>query len=111
MKKIILVVLLSSICLTSYAWNLEAKHINALAFNDNGVIKFTLFNSGSSGPEFKCSGTNPWFVVNACNPATPACLSATNRMASMVLAAKASGKKLHVQRSGCTVSQTALKPN
>lgn len=95
------------------AWNLDAKYLNALRYQKDGTIYFTLFESGDSGSEFQCksSGTNrQWFKISACDSETSQCLEAVNRMASTLLAAKLSGKRVHVQRNQCEVSEVALKP-
>jgi hypothetical protein len=95
------------------AWNLPAKHINALRFEKDGAIHFTLFDAGSAGVEFFCKDTGSdrqWLVITACPSVDAGCLSSANRMASMLLAAKVSGKMVHVQRAACEVTEVALKP-
>jgi len=95
------------------AWNLEAKHINALAFYKDGRIRFTLFDSGNSGPEFLCkaSGTDrQWLYISPCDPNSSACLSHVDRMASLLLTAKETGRPVHVLRVNCEVTEVALKP-
>lgn len=94
------------------AWNLSARGINALSFDKSGKILFTLFDSGMSGPEFLCGtvANRQWFFISACSTADSACLASVNRMASMLLSAKLAGKQVHVQRNGCEVTETALKP-
>lgn len=94
-------------------WNLGAKVISALSFNKNGRIEFTLFEEGSSGEEFKCSpgsAREQWFYITACSAGDTACLASVNRMASMLLAAKLSGRAVHVQRNNCEVTDVNLKP-
>lgn len=95
---------------TVHAWNLDAKHVNALRFEKNGSIKFTLFKSGLNGEEFLCQGTNQWFKISPCSANDAACIAAVNRMGSMLLGAKLSGKAVHVQNTNCEVSEVALKP-
>jgi hypothetical protein len=94
------------------AWNLDAKHINALEFFRDGRITFTLFDAGASGPEFRCAGGVQWFFVRACGTGVTAaeCLASVQRMGSMLLAAKLSGKQVFVERSACEVTRVALKP-
>ena len=94
------------------AWNLTAKHVNALRFLKDGRIYFTLFNSGSTGAEFRCgSGTSgQWFYVTACPSGNETCSAAMSRMASLLLSAKLAGKAVHVQRNQCVVTEVALKP-
>ncbi len=109
----------SIICLTMFfsapalSWNLAAKHINALQYTKSGVIEFTLFDEGTNTPEFQCNPEAPrgqWFYISACTDGDEQCLAAVNRMASTLLTAKISGKPVHVQRSGCEVTEVALKP-
>jgi hypothetical protein len=112
---------------SAFAWNLEAKYVNALRFQKDGTIQFTLFDSGTSGPEFICDPSIPtvpvegggqWFVIHSCdvgqgqgnNSASSACLSSVDRMAEMLLKAKLQGAPVHVTRDLCTVTETALKP-
>lgn len=93
-----------------WGWNLPAKNINALQFKKSGVIEFTMFDNGPGSAEFQC-GTGPrsqWFYIEACTDAL--CVARVNRMASMLLAAKVAGKRVHVQRSNCVVTEVALKP-
>ncbi|MGA1876452.1 MAG: hypothetical protein ACMUIA_12675 [bacterium] len=92
------------------AWNLKAMHINALRFEKDGEIHFTLFETGTGGNEFLCQGTSPWFVIKGCSSNNNDCISSLNRMGSMLLGAKLSGKPVHIQRSGCEVTEVALKP-
>lgn len=96
--------------ITAHAWNLPAKNVNALRFEKNGRILFTLFDNGPGSAEFQCgTGANSqWFYIVACTEAM--CVSRVNRMASMLLAAKVAGKRVHVQRSNCVVTEVALKP-
>lgn len=104
---VLLIALLASI---AQAWNLDAKYVNALKFDKNGQIFFTLFENGQSGNEFKCQGNQQWFEISACGTNGQACVESVNRMASMLLAAKMAGRSVHVQRSNCLVTETALKP-
>jgi hypothetical protein len=92
------------------AWNLNARYVNALRFDKNGQIFFTLFESGQSGSEFKCQGNQQWFQISACSANDQACIESVNRMASMLLAAKLAGRPVHVQRTNCLVTEIALKP-
>lgn len=109
---LLLVLGLSMLSLPSvtYAWNLGAKHINALNFDTDGRVNFTLFESGTSGEEFQCSDIGPWFVIPACSDSDATCVRRRDRVASMLLAAKLAGRAIHVERSGCRVSEVALKP-
>mgnify|MGYP000421190609 CR=1 FL=1 len=96
----------------AFAWNLGAKRVNAMEFKRSGEVRFTLFDSGSSGDEFMC-GTGrrgQWFEIEACSSNDSQCLSATNRMSSMLLSAKLAAKKVHIHRAACVVSGVALKP-
>ena len=95
---------------TAQAWNLDAKYVNALRFEKSGEIVFTLFANGQNGDEFKCQTTRQWFEISACGANDQACVESVNRMASMLLAAKMAGRPVHVQRSNCLVTETALKP-
>ena len=117
---------------SAFAWNLEARYINALRFEKGGTILFTLFDSGVSGPEFICDETldfgdrgKQWFQISSCNKgkgskgkdnnsASSTCLSSVDRMAEMLLKAKLEGVPVHVTREtnpfGCGVTETALKP-
>ena len=112
MKKILLIVLiaLSVPAPSTLAWNLKAMHVNALIFARNGAISFSLFDQERSGAEFTCSPDNVWFTIRACPGSDAACIAGVNRMASMLLAAKLSGKMVHVERDGCEVIEIALKP-
>ena len=93
------------------AWNLDAKHINALQFLKTGRIEFTLLESGTAEPEFRCSPDSQWFYITSFCPAgDQVCLASVNRMGSLLLAAKLSRTPVHVQRSGCEVTAVALKP-
>lgn len=105
-----LIVMLLFMALPANAWNLAAKNINALRFEKSGRILFTLFDDGPGSSEFLCgSGSNAqWFYIEACTEAM--CAARVNRMASMLLAAKVSGKRVHVQRTNCVVTEVAMKP-
>jgi hypothetical protein len=94
------------------AWNLDAKQINALQFFKNGRIEFTLFEAGAVEPEFRCStgARGQWFFIAACSAGDQGCLASTNRMASLLLAAKLARAPVHVQRNNCEVTEVALKP-
>lgn len=95
------------------SWNLGAKHINALQYTKAGIIEFTLFDEGTSIPEFQCNPEAPrgqWFYISPCADGYQQCLAAVNRMASTLLAAKIAGKPIHVQRDRCEVTEVALKP-
>ena len=95
----------------AHAWNLDAKHINALSFNVDGSIKFTLFENGRSGPEFMCLSDTPWFRIQNCSQSDPAsCIAYTDRVADMLMNAKLSGKAVHLQQTRCRVFEVALKP-
>lgn len=108
--RIIALVLFAALALPVLAWNLDAKNINALIFEREGRILFTLFNAGPGSPEFLCgTGTGAqWFTIAACTDEL--CAAHVNRMASLLLAAKVSGKRVHVQRTVCAVTEVALKP-
>ncbi len=95
---------------TTAEWNLGAKGINALEFKKNGQILFTLFEEGFSGEEFECLTGGLFFHISPFTIGDAVCLSAVNRMASMLLAAKLSGKRVHVHRNACEVTHVALKP-
>ena len=94
------------------AWNLAAKRVNALEFELTGQVRFTLFDSGATGAEFQCGtgGGAQWFIIAACRRDDARCLSATNRMSSMLLSAKLAGKRVHIKRAACIVRGVALKP-
>lgn len=92
------------------SWNLGARHINALRYEKSGRILFTLFDSGTSGAELQCQTNNQWFVISACPSNDAGCIASVNRMGSALLAAKLGGRPVHVQRSGCEVTEVALKP-
>lgn len=132
-KKHVFIAFLSLIILSSstsvFAWNLGAKYINALRFEKDGTIQFTLFNAGTFGPEFICDPSIPtvpvegggqWFVISSCDigkgkgkgnkSASPTCLSSVDRISGMLLKAKIQGIPVHVQRDLCKVTETALKP-
>ncbi len=108
--KIVLVLAVLLAAVPALGWNLAAKNINALIFDKSGKIAFTLFDDGPGSAEFQCgTGAKPqWFYIEACTEAL--CVARVNRMASMLLAAKVSGKRVHVQRSNCVVTEVALKP-
>ncbi len=112
MKYILTIVALLLLSGSVYAWNLSAMNINALRFQKDGRIQFTLFDSGASGTEFECGtgSRRQWFYVSECSGSNAQCLASANRIASMLLSAKLAGKKVHVQRSGCEVTEVALKP-
>jgi hypothetical protein len=119
--------LLLSGAMPSVGWNLEAKTVNALRFERNGTIQFTLFNEGSEGAEYICDESKPtvpvegggqWFVIKSCKvgkgkgnkSASTSCLASVDRMAEMLLEAKLKGIPVHVQHELCVVTETALKP-
>ena len=131
MRKIILATSVTLIVLASamsaYAWNLQAGAVNALRFEKDGTILFTLFVSGNSGPEYICDESLPfgdrgkqWFQISSCaigkgkgnNSASSTCLASVDRMAEMLLKAKFEGVPVYVTRepSQCAVTETALKP-
>jgi hypothetical protein len=118
-----------AISTSAFAWNLSARYVNALRFEKDGTILFTLFESGTSGPEYICDVTLPfgdrgkqWFQISPCdvgqgkgnNSASSTCLSSVDRMAEMLLKAKLEGVPVHVTRETgpdrCGVTETALKP-
>jgi len=116
--------------MAAFAWNLEpARYVNALRFEKDGTILFTLFNSGPSGPEYICDVSLPfgdrgkqWFQISSCdigrgrgnNSASSTCLSSVDRMAEMLLKAKVEGVPVLVTREldppRCGVTEVALKP-
>lgn len=91
-------------------WNLGAKHVNALIYRKDGSIRFTLFDEGAAGEEFRCSGRDPWLQITACPANAEICRDAVQRMGSALLAAKLAGRPVHVKRSECDVTEIALKP-
>ena len=112
---------------SAFAFNLGARYLNALRFQKDGTIQFTLFDSGTSGDEFICDPSIPtvpvegggqWFVISSCDigngkgnkSASPTCLTSVDRMAEMLLKAKLTGVPVHVTRNLCAVTETALKP-
>jgi len=111
-----------SLSLQAYSWNLEAKNINALRFIKDGTIYFTLLTSGDQDTEYICNKETPdgqWLFITSCNKgkgkgnksASPQCIAGVDRMASMLLEAKTSGRSVHVQVDGCKVTEVALKPD
>jgi hypothetical protein len=133
MRKPVIAVVLSVMALslgtTSLAWNLGARYVNALRFEKDGTILFTLFDTGTSGPEYICDVTLPpadrggqWFQISSCsigngkgnNSASSTCLASVDRMAEMLLKAKVEGIPVHVTRETspdrCGVTEVALKP-
>jgi hypothetical protein len=113
MKRVFTILAVASIMAyasSAQAWNLSAKHVNALVFKKSGQVSFTLFENGSSGDEFKCQGNQQWFSIGACGTNEQGCIESVNRMASMLLAAKMAGRPVHVQRNNCLVTETAVKP-
>jgi hypothetical protein len=130
MKKYIAILsstLLFGTSVAAFGWNLEAKYVNALRFERNGAIQFTLFDDVTEGTEIQCDpdvptvpveGGGQWFVIKSCNigkgkgnkSASPSCLSSVERMADMLLQAKLEGIPVHVERDVCVVTETALKP-
>ena len=61
---------------SAFAFNLGARYVNALRFQKDGTIQFTLFDSGTSGDEFICDPSIPtvpvegggqWFVISSCD--------------------------------------------
>ncbi|MGB5708148.1 MAG: hypothetical protein WBM41_15110 [Arenicellales bacterium] len=125
---IVTIVILAS-STAAFSWNLGAKNINALRFEKDGTILFTLFESGNTGPEYICDITldfgdrgKQWFQISPCDigkgkgnkSASPSCLSSVDRMAEMLLKAKLEGVPVHVTRETnpdrCGVTETALKP-
>ncbi len=126
-SKITLIFVLIISSTSALAWNLGAKYVNALRFEKDGTIQFTLFASGTGGPEFICDPSLPtvpvegggqWFVISSCDigngkgneSASSTCISSVDRMAEMLLKAKLEGVPVHVTRDLCAVSETALKP-
>jgi hypothetical protein len=124
-----LFVLVLAITTNAFAWNLGARYVNALRFEKDGTILFTLFESGTSGPEYICDVTLPpadrggqWFQISPCSigngegnkSASPSCLASVDRMAEMLLEAKLDGVPVHVTREKdpdrCGVTEVALKP-
>ena len=118
-----------SLATTSFAWNLGAKYVNALRFEKDGTILFTLFDSGLGGPEYICDITLPpadrggqWFQISPCDvgqgkgneSASSTCLSSVDRMAELLLKAKLERVSVHVTREvnpdRCGVTEVALKP-
>ena len=96
-----------------WGWNTPPKSINALAFAKSGRISFTLFDQGTSGPEFECAtaGTDKqWLFVSPCAANDAACLASVGHMASLLLSAKVTARAVHVYRTGCEVTAVALKP-
>jgi hypothetical protein len=101
-------------------WNPGAKYIEALSFNDDGSIRFTLLDPDPSIYEFKCdvNGVSPWFMIDSCDvgngngnkSASPTCTASVERMADMLLTAKINRIPVHVQHDEFAVSQVALKP-
>jgi len=133
MRKPLIAVMISlvvfSLATTSLAWNLGAKYVNALRFEKDGTILFTMFETGTSGPEYVCDISIPagdrgkhWFQISSCsigngkgnNSASSSCLSSVDRMAEMLLRAKIEGIPVHVTREKnpdrCGVTEVALKP-
>jgi len=133
MRKPVIAAMISLIALslatTSLAWNLGAKYVNALRFEKDGTILFTMFDTGTSGPEYVCDESLPggdrgkvWFQISSCsigngkdnNSASSSCLSSVDRMAEMLLRAKVEGIPVHVTREinpdRCGVTEVALKP-
>lgn len=113
MKHVIIILTTLAIMLLAsiaQAWNLNAMYVNALRFDKNGQIFFTLFEKGQSGNEFKCQGNQQWFKISVCGANDQACIESVNRMASMLLAAKMAGRSVHVQQNNCLVTETALQP-
>jgi len=110
MAKIWVLALLAAVALPVLAWNLDAKNVNALRFEKSGRILFTLFDTGPGSAEFLCASSSggQWFYIEACTDEL--CAAHVNRMASLLLAAKVSGKRVHVQRNACVVTEVALKP-
>jgi hypothetical protein len=116
---------LLAMSISAFAWNLDERYVNALRFQKDGTIQFTLFDSGTDGDEFICNpdiptvpveGGGQWFVIASCghddgnNAAVSNCLSSVDRMAEMLLKAKLEGVPVHVTRNLCAVTETALKP-
>jgi len=118
-----------SLATSTFAWNLGAKYVNALRFEKDGTILFTMFDTGTSGPEYECDASLPpgdrgnlWFQISSCSigkgkgnsSASPSCLSSVDRMAEMLLRAKIEGIPVHVTREKnpdrCGVTEVALKP-
>lgn len=121
--------LVLSLATTSFAWNLGARYVNALRFEKDGTILFTLFESGLGGPEYICDAALPpgdrggqWFQISPCNigqgngneSASSTCLSSVDRMGEMLLKAKLERVPVHVTREQdpdrCGVTEVALKP-
>ncbi len=111
--KILLVVLLSfSLVNICFAEPTKPKYISRLLFSLAGEIEFTLYNVDRSGGEFKCLNNSVFFIVDACSPSSSACLSAKNRIASMLLAANVSNRKIEViKRQNCAVHSINLSPD
>ena len=107
-----IVALMLAVTASTYAWNTAAMRVNALAFERNGKVNFTLFARGRGGSEFRCSegSGGQWLRIRACSAADRSCLVSVERMAELLLAAKLHGKSVHVGRDGCTVTSVALKP-
>ena len=127
MKKTMFATAVSAVVLamstSAFAFNLGARYVNALRFQKDGTIQFTLFDSGTDGDEFICDpdiptvpveGGGQWFVIASCgqgsSSAVSNCLSSVDRMAEMLLKAKLEGVPVHVTRDLCAVTETALKP-
>lgn len=105
---------------SAWGWNLGAMYIEALNFNDDGTIEFTLLDPDPAIYEFKCdiNEVSPWFKIDSCDigngkgnkSASPTCTASVDRMAEMLLTAKVNRIPVHVHRDECAVSQVALKP-
>ncbi len=114
MKSLILTALATSLLLASVvvnAWNFGNRKIQALRFLDSGEIRFTLFKAENSreGEEFDCNRDSPWFIIAACSDADVRCEASHNRMASMLLTAKATDKAILIKRNQCAVTEIAIK--
>ena len=124
MKRNLLTIIASLVMLfgslSAWSWNLGAMYIEALNFNDDGSIHFTLLHPDPNIYEFKCdvNETDPWFVIESCDvgngasnkSASPTCTASVERMADMLLTAKVNRIPVHVQNDDCAVRQVALKP-
>lgn len=93
----------------SHAWNTGGYLVNWIQYEKNGVIEFTLYDSGDSGSSFQCNAAgNVRLRIEPCGSAGAECVAAVNRMATTLLTSKVSGKPVHIQNNVCAVTQVAI---
>lgn len=98
-----------SLTFSAYAWNSAAHLVNWVEYENSGLIRFSLYENGSSSELFAChSDGRTKLIIESCDSTNNQCIAAVNRMASTLLAARLAGETVHVHNEGCIVTKVAL---